>query len=40
MHNALYVAIAFMLLAGLVSAIFVRSHVQPMTEGSPEPVAV
>jgi EmrB/QacA subfamily drug resistance transporter len=28
MHAALYVAVAFMLLAGLVSAIFVRSHVE------------
>lgn len=27
MHTALYVAVAFMLLAGVVSAIFVRSHV-------------
>jgi EmrB/QacA subfamily drug resistance transporter len=40
MHTALYVAIAFMLLAAIVSAIFVRSHVQPVSEGSAEAVAV
>jgi EmrB/QacA subfamily drug resistance transporter len=40
MHDALYVAIAFMLLASVVSFVFVRSHVQPEGERSPEAVAV
>ena len=31
MHAAIYVAVAFMLLAGVVSAIFVRSHVEPQS---------
>jgi hypothetical protein len=36
MHAAIYVAVAFMLLAGIVSAIFVRSHVQPRSEDPAE----
>ncbi len=31
MHAAIYVAVAFMLLAGVVSAIFVLSHVEPQS---------